>query len=185
MNSCLNIVCKYIFLPLFLQVTENRIETHMKIKVLAVGITSESYLKEGMEHYIQRMKHYTRFEWQELRKSKSKGNLSRKDQNKKEEALIMNALQPRDFVVLLDDGGRHYSSESFAGFIQKRMNQGLNQLVFVVGGAYGFSEALYNRADALVSLSKMTFSHQLVRILFLEQLYRAFTILNNEPYHHA
>lgn len=121
----------------------------------------------------------------EISALKQTKNLSVKEQKQKETALILKYIQLSDKVILLDEKGKTYTSVQFSNFIQTQMNTSLKQLVFVIGGAYGFSDEMYQRADSLLSLSKMTLTHQMVRIVFLEQVYRAFTILNNEPYHHC
>ncbi|EOZ92054.1 LSU m3Psi1915 methyltransferase RlmH [Indibacter alkaliphilus LW1] len=115
---------------------------------------------------------------------KNTKSLDEKSQKEKEGELILKKIQPSDQVILLDEDGKQHSSVGFSELLQKKMNAGLKQLIFVIGGPYGFSEAVYERSDGKISLSKMTFSHQMVRVFFIEQLYRAFTILRNEPYHH-
>ena len=156
----------------------------MTIKLLAIGKTDEKGLQDLTDVYVKRLGFYCKFEWETLPDIKKAKNLDENLQKQKEGELLLKNLQASDFVVLLDENGKQLSSEGFSEFIQKRMNSGLKQLVFVIGGPYGFSEEVYKRADSKLSLSKMTFSHQMIRLFFTEQLYRAFTILKNEPYHH-
>ena len=156
----------------------------MKIKLVCVGKTTSSYLKEGESEYIKRLGHYCAFEMIEIPELKNVRKLS-KDQIKVEEGkLILAKMGIGESLILLDENGKNYASEKFAQFLQKQMNQGGKGIVFVVGGAYGFSDEVYQRSQHKISLSLMTFSHQMVRLFFLEQLYRAHTILNGEPYHH-
>lgn len=156
----------------------------MKITLLAIGKTDHPDLISLIEEYVKRLQFYISFEMIILPDLKNSRNLSESLQKKAEGESILNAVIPSDFVVLLDEKGKSYSSESFADFLQKRMNSGLKNLVFVIGGPYGFSDEVYQRANGKISLSAMTFSHQMVRLFFIEQLYRGFTILRNEPYHH-
>lgn len=156
----------------------------MTIKLLGIGKTDDPALQNLTEVYINRLQFYNKFEFELIPDIKKAKNLNENQQKQKEGELLLNKLIASDFVVLLDEGGKQFTSDAFSEYIQKRLNSGLKQLVFVIGGPYGFSEAVYNRADSTVSLSKMTFSHQMVRLFFTEQLYRAFTILRNEPYHH-
>lgn len=156
----------------------------MTIKLLGIGKTDDPALQNLTEMYIKRLGFYNRFAFELIPDIKNSKNLDENQQKQKEGELLLNKVVASDFVVLLDENGKQYSSEAFSEFIQKRLNSGLKQLVFIVGGPYGFSEDVYKRANAKLSLSKMTFSHQMVRLFFVEQLYRAFTILKNEPYHH-
>jgi len=156
----------------------------MTIKLLGIGKTDDPALQNLTEVYINRLQFYNKFEFELIPDIKNAKNLNENQQKQKEGELLLNKLIASDFVVLLDEGGKQFTSVAFSEYIQKRLNSGLKQLVFVIGGPYGFSEAVYNRADSTISLSKMTFSHQMVRLFFTEQLYRAFTILRNEPYHH-
>jgi len=156
----------------------------MTIKLLGIGKTDDPTLQNLTEVYINRLQFYNKFEFELIPDIKKAKNLNENQQKQKEGELLLNKLIASDFVVLLDEGGKQFTSVAFSEYIQKRLNSGLKQLVFVIGGPYGFSEAVYNRADSTISLSKMTFSHQMVRLFFTEQLYRAFTILRNEPYHH-
>ena len=156
----------------------------MKIKLIVVGKTNAKYLVEGEKEYEKRLKHYTKFEEIIIPDVKKSGKLSESELKKKEGQLILAKLENSDYVILLDDKGRSYSSIELANFLQQKMNSGLKSLVFVVGGAYGFSDEVYQRANSKLSLSKMTFSHQMVRLIFKEQLYRGFSILRGEKYHH-
>lgn len=156
----------------------------MKISLLQVGGTVDSYLKKGVDEYIKRLKHYTSFEIIEIKDLKNASKLSRDELKVREGKEILSKLTSSDFVVILDERGKQCTSEEFANFIQGKMNQSCKRLVFVIGGAFGFSEDVYNRANQKLGLSKMTFSHRMIRLLFVEQLYRAHTILRNEPYHH-
>ena len=155
----------------------------MKIKLIVIGRTDESYLKDGITKYLDRLKHYVNFEFIILNDIKlgKKANIIL--QKEMEGKLILEKVNLNDFLVLLDENGEQFTSMNFSNYIQKRMNAG-NDLIFVVGGPFGFSEELYSRANAKISLSKMTFSHQMVRLFFVEQIYRAFTILKGEKYHH-
>ena len=156
----------------------------MTIKLLTIGKTDDSDLKTLIDTYVKRLEHYTRFELEIIPDLKKTKNLNVEQQKVMEGNLILDKVNNSDFLVLLDENGKQFSSEGFSEYIQKRLNSGMKQLIFVVGGPYGFSEEVYERANGKVSLSKMTFSHQMVRLFFTEQLYRAFTILKNEPYHH-
>lgn len=157
----------------------------MKIKLLLVSKTSEKHLKEGIEHYSKRINKYCSLEIIEINSSKISSKMSFAEIKKKEAALILSKLNTHDFLVLLDDKGKRMDSESFSKKVEHWKDTVQKPIVFLVGGAYGFDEQIYKKADFKLSLSSMTFSHQIIRIIFLEQLYRAFTILNNEPYHHA
>lgn len=157
----------------------------MKVKLLMVGKTVQQFINSGFENYQQRMVHYIPFEYKVISELKKTKNLSEKQQKTKEGELILNQIQPADFVVLLDENGKELSSVGFARWIEKLMINGMKDVVFVVGGAYGFSEQVYKRCNFKMSLSKMTFSHQMVRLIFIEQLYRAMTIIKGEPYHHS
>ena len=155
----------------------------MKIKLIVVGKTNAKYLLEGEKEYGNRLKHYTKFEEIIIADVKQSGKLSENEIKKKEGHLILGKLEISDHVILLDDKGKSHSSVEFANFLQQKMNSGLKSLIFVVGGAYGFSDQVYLRANSKLSLSKMTFSHQMVRLIFKEQLYRGFSILRGEKYH--
>jgi len=156
----------------------------MKIKLLAIGKTDDKNLQVLINTYEKRLKHYIKFELEIIPDIKNVKNLSIKLQKEKEGELILKKLQPTDNLVLLDEKGKEFRSIEFSSFLQKKMNTGVKQVVFVIGGPYGFSEKVYKKAVGKISLSKMTFSHQMIRLFFVEQLYRAFTILKNEPYHH-
>ena len=156
----------------------------MKIRLILVGKTNAKYLLEGEKEYEKRLKHYTKFEEIIVPDLKQSGKLSENELKIKEGQLILDKLENIDHVILLDDLGKSYSSIEFANFLQQKMNSGLKSLVFVVGGAFGFSDEVYERANSKLSLSKMTFSHQMVRLIFKEQLYRGFSILRGEKYHH-
>ena len=156
----------------------------MKIVLLAIGKTKEQYLIEGISQYQKRLNHYTQFELLEIPNIKNANNLSDSELLRKEGELILQQLQLSDHLVLLDDKGKDFTSSKFAEKLQGWMLSSKKRLVFVVGGAYGFSEQVYQRGNEKLSLSKMTFSHQMVRLFFVEQIYRGYTILNNEPYHH-
>jgi len=156
----------------------------MTIKLLGIGKTDDKTLQNLTDVYVKRLQFYNKFEIELIPDLKKVKNLDENQQKQKEGELILNKISTSDFVVLLDENGKQLSSVGFSEFIQKRFNSGLKQVIFIIGGPYGFSEDVYNRADSKISLSKMTFSHQMVRLFFTEQLYRAFTILKNEPYHH-
>ncbi len=156
----------------------------MKIKLLAIGKTDNKNLIALIDEYQNRLKHYIKFELEIIPDIKNIKNLSEVQQKEKEGELILSKLQNTDQLVLLDDKGNAYSSIQFSQYLQKKMNSGIKQLVIVIGGPYGFSEAVYKKSSGKVSLSKMTFSHQMIRLFVVEQLYRGFTILKNEPYHH-
>jgi len=156
----------------------------VKIKLLWVGKTADKYLEEGISIYCKRLIHYCRFETQTLPDIKNAKNFSKEELKDKEGKLILEATGTSDIMILLDDGGKQLTSPKLADYVQKLLNRGAQQIVFVIGGAYGFSDEIYNRAETKLSLSPLTFSHQMVRLIFTEQLYRAFTILKGEPYHH-
>ena len=156
----------------------------MKIKLIVVGKTSAVYLKSGELEYQQRLKHYVRFEEIIIPDIKNSKNLSKSDLKNKEGNLILSKIDNSDEVILLDDKGKMFSSSDFASYLSEKMIRSTKSLVFVIGGAFGFSDPVYQRANTKISLSKMTFSHQMVRLIFKEQLYRAFTILKGEKYHH-
>lgn len=156
----------------------------MKISLLAVGRTDSTAIEGLIGEYEKRLKRFADFSREELPDVKNARNLSEKEQKNREGADLMTRIKSSDYALLLDEQGKQFSSVEFAENIQKHMNSGIKNLVFVIGGPYGFSEEVYQRANGLISLSKMTFSHQMVRLFFTEQLYRAFTILNGLPYHH-
>lgn len=156
----------------------------MQIKLLAIGKTDNNQLQSLIEDYQKRLGFYIKFEFDIIPDLKKTKNLSEEQQKQKEGELILNKLQPTDALILLDENGKQMDSLVFSEYLQKHMNSGIKQLVFVIGGPYGFSPEVYNKANSKLSLSKMTFSHQMIRLFMIEQLYRAFTILKNEPYHH-
>ena len=156
----------------------------MKIVLLSVGKTNIDFIREGIDEYLKRLKFYVKFENIELNVLKNSKNLSKNELLKKEAELILSNISDSDFVINLDEKGRVLSSSEFAKQISKYRIMSKKKIVFIIGGAYGFSEEIYSRSNDSISLSSMTFSHQMVRLFFVEQLYRSFTILNNESYHH-
>lgn len=156
----------------------------MRISLLTVGKTNDLSFKNAISEYQKRLKFYISFDIEEIPSLKNTKNLTEDNQKLKEGELILKNLQPDDEVILLDDKGNEFTSKQFASFIEKKSASGLKRLVFVVGGPYGFSQEVYQRANDKVSLSRMTFSHQMVRLIFVEQLYRSMTIIKGEPYHH-
>jgi 23S rRNA (pseudouridine1915-N3)-methyltransferase len=157
----------------------------MKIIILSIGITGESYLKDGLALYEKRIRHYIPFEMVYLREPRHVKSNSEIVQKENEGRIIMSALDQVDYPVLLDERGTQLSSAGFSNYLQQTMNRGTRTLGFIIGGPFGFSEEVYKAVPERISLSGMTFPHQLVRLLFLEQLYRGFTIIRGEPYHHA
>ncbi|MCD7709880.1 MAG: 23S rRNA (pseudouridine(1915)-N(3))-methyltransferase RlmH [Porphyromonadaceae bacterium] len=157
----------------------------MKIDFLVVGKTAQSGFARGITEYEERVKHYIPFEMSVIPDLKNTKNLTAEQQKEREGEQILKSLCDGDWMVLLDERGKEYTSLQFAGYIEKKMQTIPRRLVFVAGGPYGFSPKVYAAAQEKISLSKMTFSHQMIRLLFIEQLYRAFTILNHEPYHHV
>lgn len=156
----------------------------MDIVLMAVGKTGMKFVETGIEEYDKRLRRYVLFRTEWLKDVRSNGQLTESRQKALEGELILGKLQDSDMVVLLDEHGREFTSVEFAGWMEKQMASGRKRLVFVIGGPYGFSEDVYRRADAKVSLSRMTFNHEMVRLFFVEQIYRAMTILRGEPYHH-
>jgi len=156
----------------------------MRITLLESGKTKDSFIREGVELFRRRIVHYVPFRIETLPDLKNTRNLTMKEVQAKEGQIILKALKPGDFMILLDERGKEFHSISFAEYLNGLEGR-VNHLLFVIGGPYGFSDEVYKRADTLLSLSKLTFSHQLVRVIFMEQLYRAYTILKGEPYHHA
>ncbi len=156
----------------------------MTIKLLLIGKTTDTTLQELTQKYTQRLQHYNTFKIEIIPELRNRKNLSMQEQKEKEGRKILNRLQPSDEVVLLDEKGKEFRSLQFSKWLQKKFNTGKKQLVFVIGGPYGFSAEVYQRVQQKVALSKMTFSHEMIRLFFVEQLYRAFSILRNEPYHH-
>lgn len=156
----------------------------MKMTLITVGKTDVKWVREGLELYKSRLAHYTQFAVNEIPELKNVSALTRQQIKDREGELILAAVRPSDFVVLMDEHGRQFRSVEFATWLQNKMACDGRDIVFIIGGAYGFSDAVYGRADMKISLSEMTFSHQMVRVIFTEQIYRAFTILRGEPYHH-
>ncbi|MEN8186374.1 MAG: 23S rRNA (pseudouridine(1915)-N(3))-methyltransferase RlmH [Bacteroidota bacterium] len=156
----------------------------MKIKLLAIGKTDDKNLQSLIQTYEKRLKHYIKFEIEVIPDIKNVKKLSKDQQKEKEGELILKKVSPTDILILLDEKGEEYRSIEFSKFLQKKMNAGVRQMVLVIGGPYGFSDEVYKKATGKISLSKMTFSHQMIRLFVVEQIYRAFTILKNEPYHH-
>lgn len=156
----------------------------MKIALVVIGKTDAGYFVEAIDEYKSRLVHYIPFEMEVIPDLKNVKNLSESQQKEKEGELILKSLQAGDYLVLLDDKGKEFTSMQFSAYLEKKMHTVARRLVFVVGGPYGFSEAVYRAASEKISLSKMTFSHQMIRLIFVEQVYRAMTILNHEPYHH-
>ena len=156
----------------------------MKIKLLSIGKTDNKQLIKLIDEYQNRLKHYIKFDMEIIPDIKNIKKISIIQQKKMEGELILSKLKNTDQMILLDDKGKDFTSIQFSKYLQKKMNSGIKQLVLVVGGPYGFSEAVYEKAIDKVSLSKMTFSHQMIRLLFKEQLYRSHTILKGEKYHH-
>ncbi|MBD5214239.1 MAG: 23S rRNA (pseudouridine(1915)-N(3))-methyltransferase RlmH [Bacteroidales bacterium] len=156
----------------------------MKIQLLVIGKTSADYISKGTDLYLNRLSHYIPTEIKVLPDIKNTRKLTEEQQKTAEGEQFLNALQGGDYVVILDERGKEFTSREFSTFIQQKMNTVSRNLVFIIGGPYGFSKAVYDRADSLLSLSRMTFSHEMVRLFFIEQIYRAMTILRGEPYHH-
>jgi len=157
----------------------------MKVACWTIGKTKESFLREGIRQYEKRLQRYLSFGWTELPDVRQAGKMAPNQLMEAEAKLIRQRLQPNDRLILLDEQGKQWTSPGFAGFLETELQHTAGKLIFVVGGAYGFPEELKKEAHHLLSLSKMTFSHQMVRLFFIEQMYRAMTILRNEPYHHA
>jgi len=156
----------------------------MNIRLLAIGKTDNKNLQLLIDKYQKRLSFYIKFDLEIIPDIKNVKSLSESQQKEKEGELILSKIGATDHLILLDENGKTYSSVAFSEELQKKMNAGIKTLVFVIGGPYGFSEAVYAKAQGKISLSQMTFSHQMVRLFFIEQLYRGFTILRNEPYHH-
>ena len=156
----------------------------MNIRLLAIGKTDDKNLQALIDDYAKRLSFYVKFDLEVIPDIKNSKNLSQSQQKEKEGELILSKIAAADQLILLDENGKSFSSVGFAGELQKKMNSGVKTLVFVIGGPYGFSDSVYAKAAGKISLSAMTFSHQMVRLFFIEQVYRAFTILRNEPYHH-
>lgn len=156
----------------------------MKIEFIVVGKTVESYLQTGISLYVERLKHYVPFVYTEIKDLKNTKNFSEEQVKQKEGELIIKSLQAGDYIILLDERGKQKDSIQFSNQLAEFMVRGIKKVVFIVGGPYGFSDELYKMANEKLSLSKMTFSHQMVRLFFVEQMYRAMTIYKGEPYHH-
>lgn len=156
----------------------------MKIILLSVGKTDNKQFAQLVDEYRKRVNYYIPFETQIVPDIKNRKNISEKEQKTLEGNLLLKSLMPTDYVVLLDDKGKQFSSVEFAGYLERKSHTVPKRLIFMIGGPYGFSQEIYDAANEKISLSKMTYTHQMVRLIFAEQLYRAMTILNNEPYHH-
>lgn len=156
----------------------------MNIKLIAIGKTDQKPLQILIEEYTKRLSFYVKFDLEIIPDIKNVKNLSETQQKEKEGELILAKISSSDQLILLDENGKHFTSVGFSDELQKKMNSGIKTLVFVIGGPYGFSDEVYQKAQGKIALSSMTFSHQMVRLFFIEQLYRGFTILRNEPYHH-
>jgi len=157
----------------------------LTIRIVSIGKTNFAFVREAVSEYLKRMQRYAKVQWEELPDVK---NVDRNDETvlrRREGALILERISPADTLVLLDERGKSFDSIEFAQWLDRNMTNTTKDLVFVIGGAYGFSQEVYDRADMKLSLSRMTFSHQIIRAIFAEQLYRAFTIRKGEPYHHA
>lgn len=157
----------------------------MTIDCCYIGKTKADYLKTGVALYEKRLGHYLKLTTTVLPDLKNAKNLAISEIKKKEAKMILDRLRPADYLVVLDEKGKHYASEKFATWFQEKMNRGTSRIVFQVGGAYGFDDSVYQRANEKLALSSMTFSHQMIRLLLVEQIYRAMTILKNEPYHNT
>jgi 23S rRNA (pseudouridine1915-N3)-methyltransferase len=156
----------------------------MKILLLQIDKTQDAYLEQGIGIYLNRLKNYIQLDVKSLQVSKAIRQRSVAEQKTEEARLLLEELKPEDDVLLLDENGKEFSSQQFAEFFQKKQNASVKRLVFIIGGPYGFDDRVYHRAKGRISLSKMTFSHQMVRLFFVEQVYRAYTILRGEKYHH-
>lgn len=156
----------------------------MKVQFWVIGKTTDKYLLPGIAEYQKRMQRYCNYEYVEFQAAKIGKNASPEETKKKEETVVLEKLEKSDFLVVMDELGKQFTSKGFADVLSQHQMIGTKRLVFLIGGAYGFSEALYQRANAKIALSKMTFTHQMVRLIFVEQLYRAFTITKGEKYHH-
>ena len=156
----------------------------MEVVLLAIGKTNIKFVDAGVKEYEGRLRRYVPFRTEWLRDVKGAGQLAEVRQKELEGAVILAKLQPSDMVILLDERGKEFTSREFAVWMEKQMASGRKRIVFVIGGPYGFSQSVYDRADGKVSMSKMTFNHEMIRLFFVEQMYRAMTILRGEPYHH-
>lgn len=156
----------------------------MEIELLCVGKTFQTFVSEGFKEFEGRLKHYTNFTYKELKIPTNKAIVDEEKLKKVEGELILKAISTETKIILLDENGTTYTSIAFAGLLEQNMNQSIKKICFVIGGAYGFSDEVYKRAVLKISISRFTFSHQLIRLIFIEQLYRAFTIIKREKYHH-
>lgn len=156
----------------------------MNIRLIAIGKTDNKSLQTLIDDYIKRLSFYVKFDLEIIPDIKNAKNLSEAQQKEKEGELILSKISATDQLILLDENGKTFNSVAFSDYLQKKMNAGIKTLVFVIGGPYGFSDLVYQKSQGKVSLSEMTFSHQMVRLFVIEQIYRGFTILRNEPYHH-
>lgn len=156
----------------------------MKITLLCIGKTDEPYVQTGIEKYLKRLSFYVDFKLIVIPDIKKQKGMSMELQKKKEAEMLLKSIKAADQVVLLDEKGKEFTSVQFSAFLEKKMVGSVQHLVLIIGGPYGFDQSIYQRADGQLALSKMTFSHQMIRLFFVEQLYRAYTILNHEPYHH-
>jgi len=156
----------------------------MKITLLVVGKTDKEFVKMGISEYQNRLIHYLPFEIKVIPDVKKGRKVNQQQQKEKEGELILSQVKAGDLLILLDEGGKEFTSVDFSRFVEQKMVTGVKNLIFVIGGPYGFSSSVYQKAQGKVSLSRMTFSHQMIRMIFIEQLYRAMTILKGEPYHH-
>lgn len=170
--------------PVFFKNYLQQIYKNMKITLILVGKTDDPYIEKGMSKYLKRLKHYVNFETKIIPALKNTKKMSTEIQKKLEGEKIIQMLPDNPMVVVLDEKGKQLTSAEFSKTLENKMSTGIRNVIFVIGGPYGFSEEVYNKANEEVSLSKMTFPHQLVRLIFMEQLYRAFTIIRNESYHH-
>lgn len=156
----------------------------MEIKLIAIGKTATDYIQTGLDHYLNRLKHYVPFEIIIINDPRNVKNLTEYQRKEAEGKLLLEKFDNSDMVILLDEHGKEFTSREFSGYVEKMMGSGRKRLWFVIGGPYGFCDSVYQRSNSKISLSKMTFNHEMVRLFFTEQLYRAMTILSNEPYHH-
>ncbi|WP_156306969.1 23S rRNA (pseudouridine(1915)-N(3))-methyltransferase RlmH [Sphingobacterium endophyticum] len=156
----------------------------MKITLICIGKTDDQHIVKGIEVYTKRLKHYVNFQIVNIPDIKNSKNLSESQQKEKEAQQLLKNISNQDFIILLDERGKEYSSMEFSAFLEKQMVSSVTHLVFMIGGPYGFDDTVYQRANSKISLSRMTFSHQMVRLFFVEQIYRAYTIMRGEPYHH-
>lgn len=156
----------------------------MAIKILAIGKTNKGFTLDGLNEYLGRLKRYIPFQWKEVPDIKRSNKTTQHEIKQREAEIILKEVSSTTFLILLDENGKQFTSEKFANYLEKKM---VNEpdILFVIGGAYGFDQSVYDRSNEKLSLSEMTFSHQMVRMFFVEQIYRAFTIIKGEPYHHS